>query len=114
MVTSREQERLALAIVRDFGRAGIDVKCAKCRCVQFDQRRASPTISTWRWRAGISRCRPAMNWHSISVVMARQRRGRGTAMGIKSQAVDAMIATLLCGAGAVDFVSRRCARSIAC
>lgn len=104
MVTSREQERLALAIMRDFGRAGIDVKVRNVDAVQFDQRRLTYDfdMAPARWDQSLS---PGNELAFYFGSGGATTQGTRNYMGIKSQAVDAMIATLLAARERSDFVA---------
>jgi len=69
-VTTRDQERIALAFARDLKRAGIEASVRAVDAVQFDQRRLSFDFDMIqnRWT---SRCRPATNSRSIGEAKPR-------------------------------------------
>lgn len=104
MVTTREQERVALAIVRDFKRAGIEVTVRSVDAVQFDQRRLAYDFDMVqaRWDQSLS---PG---NELSFYFGSQSAGtQGTRnyMGIRSPAVDALIRAMLAARERADFVT---------
>ena len=56
MVTSRDEERLALAFSSNLARAGIDVQVRLVDAVQYDQRRLSFDFDMieYRWEQSLS------------------------------------------------------------
>lgn len=104
MVTTREQERLALAIVRDFKRAGIDVRVRSVDAVQFDQRRLAYDFDVVqaRWDQSLS---PGNELSFYFGSRAAETQGTRNYMGIKSPAVDAMISAAIAARERSDFVS---------
>ena len=94
LVTTRDQERIALAYSRDLKRAGIDVSVRAVDGVQFDQRRLAFDFDMIqnRWDQSLSPGNEqAFYWGSA----AADNQGTHNYMGAKSPAVDAMIAALL-------------------
>ncbi len=94
LVSTRDQERIALAYSRDLKRAGIDVSVRAVDGVQFDQRRLAFDFDMIqnRWDQSLSPGNEqAFYWGSA----AADNQGTRNYMGAKSPAVDAMIAALL-------------------
>lgn len=94
LVTTRDQERIALAYARDLKRAGIDVSVRAVDGVQFDQRRLAFDFDMIqnRWDQSLSPGNEqAFYWGSA----AADNQGTRNYMGAKSPVVDAMIAALL-------------------
>ena len=104
LVTTRDQERIALAYARDLKRAGIE---AGVRAVDPSSSTSagSVTNSTCSRTAGTSRCRPATSSRSIGAAQAADIPGTRNYMGAKDPAIDAMIAALLEARERPDFVS---------
>ncbi len=103
LVTTRDQERIALAYQRDLKRAGIDVSVRAVDAVQFDQRRLSFEFDMIqnRWDQSLSPGNEqAFYWGSA----AADNQGTRNYMGAKSPAIDAMIAALLEARERSDFV----------
>ncbi|WP_425994453.1 extracellular solute-binding protein [Afipia sp. DC4300-2b1] len=104
LVTTRDQERIALAYSRDLKRAGIDVSVRAVDGVQFDQRRLAFDFDMIqnRWDQSLSPGNEqAFYWGSA----AADNQGTRNYMGAKSPAVDAMIAALLKEREQTAFVS---------
>ena len=94
LVTTREQERLALAFARDLKRAGITVRVRVVDAVQYDRRRLTYDYDMIenRWDQSLSPGNEqAFYWSSA----AADADGTRNYMGVKSPAIDAMIAALL-------------------
>lgn len=103
LVTTRDQERIALAYSRDLKRAGINASVRAVDAVQFDQRRLSFEFDMIqnRWDQSLSPGNEqAFYWGSA----AADNQGTRNYMGAKSAAVDAMIAALLEAKERADFV----------
>lgn len=103
LVTTRDQERIALAYARDLKRAGIDITVRAVDTVQFDQRRLSFDFDMIqnRWDQSLSPGNEqAFYWGSA----AADNQGTRNYMGAKSPAIDAMIAALLEARERSDFV----------
>ncbi len=103
LVTTRDQERIALAYLRDLKRAGINASVRAVDAVQFDQRRLSFDFDMIqnRWDQSLSPGNEqAFYWGSA----AADNQGTRNYMGAKSPAVDAMIAAMLEARERTDFV----------
>src|SRR6201999_4223057 len=104
LVTTRDQERIALAFQRDLKRAGIEATVRAVDGVQFDQRRLAFDFDMIqnRWDQSLSPGNEqAFYWGSA----AADTQGSRNYMGAKNPAIDAMIAALLEARGRTDFVS---------
>jgi peptide/nickel transport system substrate-binding protein len=104
MVTTKEQERLALAFTRDLKHAGIDVHVRMVDDVQFDRRRLTYDFDMMqnRWDQSLSPGNEqAFYWGSA----AADEQGTRNYMGVKSPAADAMIAAMLKAREREDFVA---------
>jgi peptide/nickel transport system substrate-binding protein len=94
LVTSKDQERLALAFSRDLKRAGIAVRMRVADAVQYDQRRVTYDFDMieYRWDESLSPGNEqAFYWGSA----AADADGTRNYMGVKSAAIDALIAKML-------------------
>ena len=94
LVTTRDQERLALAFSRDLKRAGIAARVRVVDAVQYDRRRLTYDYDMieYRWDQSLSPGNEqAFYWGSA----AADADGTRNYMGVKSAAIDAMIAALL-------------------
>src|ERR1700730_11079105 len=103
MVTSKDEERLALTFWSQLARAGIDAKVRLVDAVQFDQRRSTYDFDMieYRWEQSLSPGNEqAFYWGSA----AADQQGTRNYMGVKSSAIDAMIAALLRARERDDFV----------
>jgi peptide/nickel transport system substrate-binding protein len=94
LVTTREQERIALAFVRDLKRAGIEATVRMPDAVQFEQRRLGFDFDMiWnRWDQSLS---PGNEQSFYWGSEAADQHGTRNYMGAKDPAIDAMIAVLL-------------------
>jgi peptide/nickel transport system substrate-binding protein len=104
MVTTRDQERIALAFVRDLKRAGIEPTVRAVDPVQFDQRRLGYEFDMIqnRWDQSLSPGNEqSFYWGSA----AADNPGTRNYMGAKDPAIDAMIAALLDAREHTAFVS---------
>jgi peptide/nickel transport system substrate-binding protein len=104
LVSNRQQERLALAFARDLERAGISVQVRLVDAVQYDQRRQTFDFDMiqFEWIESLSPGNEqSFYWGSAA---ADQPGGRNY-MGVRSAAVDAMIAALLRARTREDFVA---------
>ncbi len=103
MVTTREQERIALALVRDIKRAGIEASVRSVDAVQFDQRRLGYDfdMAPARWDQSLS---PG---NEQSLLLGQRwlppTQGTRNFMGVSSPFVDRMIEALLAAARARRF-----------
>jgi peptide/nickel transport system substrate-binding protein len=104
LVTTRDQERIALAYARDLKRAGIEVTVRPVDPVQFDQRRLDYDFDMIenRWDQSLS---PGNEQWFYWGSAAADSPGTRNYMGAKSPAVDAMITALLAARERPDFVS---------
>ena len=94
LVTTRDQERIALAFSRDLKRAGIEASVRAVDAVQFDQRRLSFDFDMIqnRWDQSLSPGNEqSFYWGSEAADIA----GTRNYMGAKDPAIDALIAALL-------------------
>jgi peptide/nickel transport system substrate-binding protein len=94
LVTTRDQERIALAYARDLKRAGISVSVRAVDAVQFDQRRLSFDFDMIqnRWDQSLS---PGNEQSFYWGSEAADIQGTRNYMGAKNPAIDAMIAAML-------------------
>jgi peptide/nickel transport system substrate-binding protein len=104
LTTTRDQERLALAFVRNLKRAGIDARVRSVDPTQFERRRImfDFDMMQYRWEQSLSPGNEQLfYWGSA----AASEEGSRNYMGVKSQAVDAMIAAMLSAESRADFVA---------
>jgi peptide/nickel transport system substrate-binding protein len=103
LVTTRDQERIALTFARDLKRAGIQVSVRSVDAVQFDQRRLGFDFDMIqnRWDQSLS---PGNEQSFYWGSEAADIQGTRNYMGAKNPAVDAMIAALLEAKNRPDFV----------
>ncbi|CCD88636.1 putative Periplasmic binding protein-like II [Bradyrhizobium sp. ORS 285] len=104
LVTTRDQERIALAYAGNLKRAGINAAIRVVDPVQFDQRRLSFEFDMIqnRWDQSLSPGNEqAFYWGSE----AADRTGTRNYMGAKDPAIDAMIAALLRARDREEFIS---------
>jgi peptide/nickel transport system substrate-binding protein len=94
LVTTRDQERIALAYQRDLKRAGIEASVRAVDPVQFDQRRLGYEFDMLqnRWDQSLS---PGNEQSFYWGSQAADIPGTRNYMGAKDLAIDAMIAVLL-------------------
>jgi peptide/nickel transport system substrate-binding protein len=94
LVTTRDQERIALAFSRDLKRAGIVASVRAVDAVQFDQRRLSFDFDMIqnRWDQSLS---PGNEQFFYWGSEAAGNQGTRNYMGAKDPAIDAMIAAML-------------------
>jgi len=94
LVTTRDQERIALAYLRDLKRAGIEATVRAVDPVQFDQRRLAFDFDMIqnRWDQSLSPGNEqSFYWGSEAAGI----QGTRNYMGAKDPAIDAMIAAML-------------------
>jgi peptide/nickel transport system substrate-binding protein len=104
LVTTRDQERLALAFSRDLKRAGIMARVRVVDAVQYDRRRLTYDYDMIenRWDQSLSPGNEqAFYWSSA----AADADGTRNYMGVKSAAIDALIAALLKAHEREDFIA---------
>ncbi len=94
LVTTRDQERIALAYQRDLKRAGIEASVRAVDPVQFDQRRLAYEFDMLqnRWDQSLS---PGNEQSFYFGSQAADIPGTRNYMGAKEPAIDALIAALL-------------------
>ncbi|MGD9846213.1 MAG: ABC transporter substrate-binding protein, partial [Variibacter sp.] len=104
LVTTREQERLALAYGRDLKRAGIDARPRMVDAVQYDRRRQTFDFDMiqYHWVQSLS---PGNEQSFYWGAAAADQNGSRNYMGVKSPAIDAMIEAMLAARERSDFVS---------
>ena len=94
MVTSRDDERLALAFSSELARAGVTAQVRLVDAVQYEQRRDSYEFDMiiYRWEQSLSPGNEqSFYWGSA----AADQEGTRNYMGVRSAAIDAMIAAML-------------------
>jgi peptide/nickel transport system substrate-binding protein len=94
LVTTRDQERIALAFARDLKRAGIEASVRAVDAVQFDQRRLGFDFDMIqnRWDQSLSPGNEqSFYWGSEAAGIT----GTRNYMGARDPAIDALIAALL-------------------
>jgi len=104
LTTTRDQERLALAFVRNLKRAGIDARVRTVDATQFERRRITFDFDMmeYRWEQSLSPGNEQLfYWGSA----AADQQGSRNYMGVKSKAVDAMIGAMLGATERDDFVA---------
>jgi peptide/nickel transport system substrate-binding protein len=104
LTTTRDQERLALSFVRNLKRAGIEARVRTVDATQFERRRISFDFDMidYRWEQSLSPGNEQLfYWGSA----AADQQGSRNYMGVKSKAVDAMIAAMLGATDRDDFVA---------
>jgi peptide/nickel transport system substrate-binding protein len=94
LVTTRDQERIALAFTNDLKRAGIDASVRSVDAVQFVQRRLAFDFDMIpnRWDQSLS---PGNEQSFYWGSEAADQQGTRNYMGAKDRAIDAMIAAML-------------------
>jgi peptide/nickel transport system substrate-binding protein len=104
LVTTRDQERIALAFAGNVKRAGIEARVRLVDPVQFDQRRLDFDFDMIqnRWDQSLS---PGNEQSFYWGSEAADIKGTRNYMGARDPAIDAMIAALLAARGHDDFVS---------
>jgi peptide/nickel transport system substrate-binding protein len=104
LTTTRDQERLALAFGRNLKRAGIEPRVRTVDATQFERRRIAFDFDMmeYRWEQSLSPGNEQLfYWGSA----AADQQGSRNYMGVKSKAVDAMIAAMLAATSRTDFVA---------
>ncbi len=104
MVKDRDEERLALAFANELARAGIAVAVRLVDAVQYEQRRNAFDFDMieYRWEQSLSPGNEQLFYWSSA---AADQQGSRNYMGVKSAAVDAMIAALLAARDPADFTA---------
>jgi peptide/nickel transport system substrate-binding protein len=104
LVTTNDEERLALAFSSQLKRAGIEANVRMVDVVQYDQRRLTYDFDMieYKWDQSLSPGNEqAFYWGSA----AADQDGTRNYMGIKSPAADALIAALLKAQTREDFIA---------
>jgi peptide/nickel transport system substrate-binding protein len=104
LCTTRDQERVALVFARSLKRAGIDAQVRSIDATQFERRRINFDFDMmdYRWEQSLSPGNEQLfYWGSA----AADQPGSRNYMGVKSKAVDAMIAMMLKATSRADFVA---------
>jgi peptide/nickel transport system substrate-binding protein len=104
LVTSRDEERLALAFSSNLARAGISAQVRLVDAVQYDQRRSSFDFDMieYRWEQSLSPGNEqSFYWGSA----AAGQDGSRNYMGVRNAAVDGMITAILRARERADFVT---------
>ena len=104
LATTRDQERLALAFARNLKRAGIDARIRLVDATQFERRRITFDFDMmeYRWEQSLSPGNEqSFYWGSA----AADQEGSRNYMGVKSPAIDTMIAAMLNAREREDFVA---------
>jgi peptide/nickel transport system substrate-binding protein len=104
LVTAKDQERLAIAFANSLKRAGIAARVRLVDAVQYDQRKLGFDFDMIhnRWDQSLSPGNEqAFYWGSASA----DEPGSRNYMGVRSAAVDAMIAAMLRAEAREDFVA---------
>ncbi|MGH6684894.1 MAG: extracellular solute-binding protein [Pseudolabrys sp.] len=104
LTTTRDQERLALAFVRNLKRAGVDARVRSVDATQFERRRIGFDFDMmqYRWEQSLSPGNEQLFYWGSD---AAAQEGSRNYMGVKSKAVDAMIAAMLGATTRAEFVS---------
>jgi peptide/nickel transport system substrate-binding protein len=104
LVTNRDQERLALAFSQSLKLAGIAAHIRMVDAVQYDQRRITFDFDMiqYRWEQSLS---PGNEQGFYWSAEAADLQGTRNYMGVRSKAIDAMIAALLKATAREDFVA---------
>jgi peptide/nickel transport system substrate-binding protein len=104
LTTTRDQERLALAFTRNLKRAGIDARVRNIDATQFERRRITFDFDMmdYRWEQSLSPGNEQLFYWGSE---AADQQGSRNYMGVKSEAIDAMIAAMLRATERPDFVA---------
>jgi peptide/nickel transport system substrate-binding protein len=104
LATTRDQERLALAFSRHLKRAGIEVRVRVVDATQFERRRITFDFDMmeYRWEQSLS---PGNEQSFYWGAAAADEEGSRNYMGVKSPAIDALIAAMLSARERPDFVA---------
>jgi len=104
LTSTRDQERLALAFVRGLKRAGIDARVRSVDATQYERRLITFDfdMTQYRWEQSLS---PGNEQSFYFGSEAATQEGSRNYMGVRSKAVDAMIAAMLAATTRADFVA---------
>jgi peptide/nickel transport system substrate-binding protein len=104
LAANRDEERLALAFANGLARGGIEARVRLLDAVQYDQRRLAFDFDMIenRWEESLSPGNEqSLYWGSA----AADQQGSRNYIGVRSAAVDAMIAALLRARERADFLA---------
>ena len=104
LCTTRDQERVGLVFTRSLKRAGIEAMVRSIDATHFERRRINFDFDMmdYRWEQSLSPGNEQMfYWGSA----AADQPGSRNYMGVKSPAIDAMIAMMLKATDRADFVA---------
>jgi peptide/nickel transport system substrate-binding protein len=104
LTTTRDQERLALAYAQSLKRAGIAAQVRNIDGTQFQHRLLSFDfdLTDYHWEQSLSPGNEQLFYWSSD---AADQQGSRNYMGVKSRAIDAIIAVLLAATTNDDFIS---------
>ena len=104
LTSTRDQERLALAFSQSLKRAGIDARVRSVDATQFEHRKIEFDFDMvqYRWEQSLS---PGNEQYFYWGSAAANAPGSRNYMGVKSKAIDAMIASMLSARSREDFVA---------
>jgi peptide/nickel transport system substrate-binding protein len=104
LTSTRDQERLALAYARSLKRVGIAVSVRNVDATQFEHRLLmfDFDMMEYHWEQSLSPGNEQLFYWSSE---AAGREGSRNYMGVKSEAIDAMIAAMLAAVAREDFVA---------
>jgi peptide/nickel transport system substrate-binding protein len=104
LVTNRDQERLALTFAQSLKLVGIAAHIRMVDAVQYDQRRITFDFDMiqYRWEQSLS---PGNEQGFYWSSEAADQQGTRNYMGVRSKAIDAMIAAMLKATAREDFVA---------
>ncbi len=104
LVTSKDQERLALAFQRNLRRAGIAMRVRMVDAVQYDRRKLAYDYDMIenRWDQSLS---PGNEQSFYWSMAAADAQGTRNYMGARNPAIDGMIAAMLAARERDEFVS---------
>ena len=104
LTNTRDQERVALAYARSLKRVGIAMQVRNVDPTQFEHRLLSFDfdMTQYHWEQSLSPGNEQLFYWSSA---AASQEGSRNYMGVKSKAIDAMIAALLAAVTREDFVS---------
>jgi peptide/nickel transport system substrate-binding protein len=104
LATSRDQERVALGFARNLKRAGIEMHVRVVDATQYERRRITFDFDMmeYRWEQSLS---PGNEQYFYWGSAAADQEGTRNYMGVKSKAIDAMIAAMLAARERPDFVA---------
>jgi peptide/nickel transport system substrate-binding protein len=104
LTTTRDQERLSLAYAHSLKRAGINAQVRNVDGTQFEHRLLSFDfdMTEYHWEQSLSPGNEQLFYWSSE---AADQQGSRNYMGVRSKAIDAMIAALLAAVSREDFVA---------